>query len=203
MRRSPASTSGRRAGRAGPVRGQREVVGRPGSARACGRGRAGRGGRAARRRSAGSRARPSPASTRTSRAISSNESTSSRGSQTSPSAGMQYLQRKLHLSVTDTRRLLISRPQESRSGSTAAKASRGFCSPPLTTPRGRERWGGWGGGSRVKGGWGGSPAARAGELAPVRFLERGRPAGSLAVHYWRLTGPGRAVTSDRPRKERT
>jgi hypothetical protein len=31
---------------------------------------------------------------------------------------MQYVQRKLHLSVTDTRTDLISRPHESRSGST-------------------------------------------------------------------------------------
>jgi hypothetical protein len=31
---------------------------------------------------------------------------------------MQYVQRKLHLSVTDTRRLSIARPQESTSGST-------------------------------------------------------------------------------------
>ena len=30
---------------------------------------------------------------------------------------MQYRQRKLHLSVTETRRLLISRPHASRSGS--------------------------------------------------------------------------------------
>ena len=53
----------------------------------------------------------------TSRVISSKESTWSRPSHSRPSAGMQYVQRKLHLSVTDTRTDLISRPQPSTSGS--------------------------------------------------------------------------------------
>src|SRR3954471_21261858 len=61
---------------------------------------------------------PIAASRRTSRAVSSNVSTSSRGSHCSPSAGMQYVQRKLHLSVTEMRTLSICRPQLSTSGST-------------------------------------------------------------------------------------
>jgi hypothetical protein len=39
---------------------------------------------------------------------------------------MQYVQRKLHLSVTETRTDLISRPQESRSGSTFSSVRKGF-----------------------------------------------------------------------------
>ena len=37
-------------------------------------------------------------------------STASPGSQSSPSAGMQYVHRRLHLSVTDTRRSRTTRP---------------------------------------------------------------------------------------------
>ncbi|GAA3162038.1 hypothetical protein GCM10010486_30370 [Nonomuraea roseoviolacea subsp. carminata] len=36
------------------------------------------------------------------------------GSQSSPSGGMQYVQRRLHLSVRDTRRSVATRPNESR-----------------------------------------------------------------------------------------
>jgi hypothetical protein len=36
---------------------------------------------------------------------------------------MQYRQRKLHLSVTDTRTLRIARPQESTSGSTVSSVA--------------------------------------------------------------------------------
>jgi uncharacterized protein YjbJ (UPF0337 family) len=39
---------------------------------------------------------------------------------------MQYVQRKLHLSVTETRTLLISRPQLSVSGSITKSLARGF-----------------------------------------------------------------------------
>jgi hypothetical protein len=39
---------------------------------------------------------------------------------------MQYVQRKLHLSVTDTRTDLISRFHESRSGSTPTTLAQGF-----------------------------------------------------------------------------
>ncbi len=46
----------------------------------------------------------------TSRAISSKLRTSPRSSQGSPSAGMQYWQRKLQRSVTDTRTSPMGRP---------------------------------------------------------------------------------------------
>ena len=46
-----------------------------------------------------------------------------RSSQGSPSAGMQYWQRKLQRSVTDTRRSEIGRPWPSRSGSRAGHAA--------------------------------------------------------------------------------
>src|SRR5437870_8736505 len=55
--------------------------------------------------------------TETRRSISSKRSTSARSSHGSPSAGMQYWQRKLQRSVTETRRSVISRPWPSRSGS--------------------------------------------------------------------------------------
>src|SRR5438105_12102517 len=52
----------------------------------------------------------------TKRTISSNVSTSLLGSHGSPSAGMQYVQRKLHLSVTEMRRSSAIRPNVSTSG---------------------------------------------------------------------------------------
>ena len=61
---------------------------------------------------------PIRASTRTTRSISSKRRISSRSSQGSPSAGMQYWQRKLQRSVTETRRSEISRPWPSTRGST-------------------------------------------------------------------------------------
>src|SRR5947209_7016531 len=51
------------------------------------------------------------------RAISSKVRISSRSSQGRPSAGMQYWQRKLHRSVTETRRSPIGRPWPSWRGS--------------------------------------------------------------------------------------
>jgi hypothetical protein len=48
---------------------------------------------------------PSSVKRSTSRLVSSNDRRSSRGSQTYSSSGMQYWQRRLHRSVTDTRRL--------------------------------------------------------------------------------------------------
>ena len=41
------------------------------------------------------------------------------GSQTRPSAGMQYVQRKLHLSVTEIRRSSAIRPKVSSNGPAA------------------------------------------------------------------------------------
>ena len=66
-----------------------------------------------------SRTSPTPmeASSATSRAISSKRRISSRSSQGSPSAGMQYWQRKLQRSVTEMRTSPIRRPWPSRSGS--------------------------------------------------------------------------------------
>src|SRR5215211_5914028 len=60
---------------------------------------------------------PIRANTATIRSISSKRSTSSRSSQGRPSAGMQYWQRKLQRSVTDTRRSVMRRPWPSTSGS--------------------------------------------------------------------------------------
>src|SRR5437870_12726717 len=60
------------------------------------------------------------ASRRTRRSISSKVRISSRSSHGSPSAGMQYWQRKLQRSVTETRRSEISRPWPSRRGSSFA-----------------------------------------------------------------------------------
>src|SRR5436305_9711218 len=60
---------------------------------------------------------PIDESSDTSRAISSKESTSARSSHGRPSAGMQYWQRKLQRSVTETRRSEIRRPWPSASGS--------------------------------------------------------------------------------------
>src|SRR4051794_15393735 len=70
-----------------------------------------------------SRTSPTPmsASSVTSRTISSKLRTSSRSSHGSPSAGMQYWQRKLQRSVTETRTSEIRRPWPSISG------SRGMC----------------------------------------------------------------------------
>src|SRR5665811_2571028 len=62
---------------------------------------------------------PIEASTPTRRTISSKLRISSRSSQGSPSAGMQYWQRKLQRSVTETRRSDIRRPWPSRRGSSA------------------------------------------------------------------------------------
>ena len=50
------------------------------------------------------------------RKISSSESVAERGESSTPSSGMQYLQRKLHLSVREIRRYVCSRPNESVSG---------------------------------------------------------------------------------------
>src|SRR5213082_899149 len=60
---------------------------------------------------------PIEANSRTRRSISSNDSTAERSSHGSPSAGMQYWQRKLQRSVTETRRSEIRRPCPSKSGS--------------------------------------------------------------------------------------
>src|ERR671922_863035 len=60
---------------------------------------------------------PISASTRTRRSISSKVRISSRWSHGSPSAGMQYWQRKLQRSVTDTRRSEMRRRWPSKSGS--------------------------------------------------------------------------------------
>src|SRR3954470_2755819 len=60
---------------------------------------------------------PSEANTRTSRSISSNDSRALRSSHGRPSAGMQYWQRKLQRSVTETRRSEMRRPCPSISGS--------------------------------------------------------------------------------------
>src|SRR6478735_4471363 len=59
------------------------------------------------------RSNPRPTNTRTSRSISSNERMSSRGSQTYSSSGMQYWQRRLQRSVTETRRLRSGRARRS------------------------------------------------------------------------------------------
>ena len=62
---------------------------------------------------------PSPTKMPSRRADSSNVRISLLGSQASPSAGMQYVQRKLHRSVTETRRSSAIRPNESISGPSA------------------------------------------------------------------------------------
>ena len=61
---------------------------------------------------------PSAMNTSTSRLISSNCNISSRGSQTYSSSGMQYAQRRLQRSVTETLKLRRNRPWVSRSGIT-------------------------------------------------------------------------------------
>src|SRR5437763_16967466 len=66
----------------------------------------------------------------TKRVISSKVRISLRSSQGRPSAGMQYWQRKLQRSVTETRRSEISRPCPSLSGS-AAFANRDILALPL------------------------------------------------------------------------
>ncbi len=58
---------------------------------------------------------PSSVKVSTSWTISSALSMSSRGSQTYSSSGMQYWQRKLHMSISDTRRLFSGRPTPSLS----------------------------------------------------------------------------------------
>ena len=60
---------------------------------------------------------PISASTRTRRSISSKLRMSLRSSHGNPSAGMQYWQRKLQRSVTDTRRSVMQRPWPSKRGS--------------------------------------------------------------------------------------
>src|SRR5262249_908175 len=72
-------------------------------------------------------------------AISSNVRISSRRSHSSPSAGMQYVHRKLHLSVTEIRTEPIRRPQPSTSGSTllAYPCSAAFI---LRKPHRRSEW---------------------------------------------------------------
>ena len=101
------------------VGGDGEVLDAPRS-RAASRPASGtRAGPAARRRSGGRRGFRGATSTRTSRSISSNESTSERSSHSIPSAGMQYRQRKLQRSVTDTRRSVRARPWASIRGSGA------------------------------------------------------------------------------------
>ena len=57
---------------------------------------------------------------------------SARSSQGRPSAGMQYWQRKLQRSVTETRRSPIGRPCPSRSGS--SPSHQGYPSRPMRTP---------------------------------------------------------------------
>src|SRR5581483_12403179 len=58
---------------------------------------------------------PRRVNTSTMRVISSNVRSASRGSHTMPSSGMQYVQRKLQRSVTDTRRSRTTRPKPSTS----------------------------------------------------------------------------------------
>ena len=62
---------------------------------------------------------------RISRSVSSSVSTSARGSQSSPSAGMQYWQRRLQRSVSDTRRSVATRPYASPSGRIEAAPAAG------------------------------------------------------------------------------
>ncbi len=62
---------------------------------------------------------------RISRIISSSVSTSARGSQSRPSAGMQYWQRRLHRSVSDTRRSVATRPYASARDRTAPASDAG------------------------------------------------------------------------------
>ena len=69
---------------------------------------------------------PSRTNSDTSRSISSKVRIASRSSHGSPSAGMQYWQRKLQRSVTETRRSWISRPWPSTSGSTLLQATAGW-----------------------------------------------------------------------------
>ena len=59
---------------------------------------------------------PSPTKIPRSRVSSSKVSSSDRGSQASPSAGMQYVHRKLQRSVTEIRRSSATRPKVSISG---------------------------------------------------------------------------------------
>src|SRR5207253_3546996 len=90
---------------------------------------------------------PSETNTRASRAISSNRRISSRGSHWSPSAGMQYVQRKLHRSVTEIRRSSATLPKESTRGS-------GWSTPPGYP--GAQQWThGRGGGDGLRRGVGG------------------------------------------------
>src|SRR6476469_4333622 len=65
---------------------------------------------------------PIEANSPTSRSISSKVRISERSSQGSPSAGMQYWQRKLQRSVTETRRSPIRLPCPSKSGSRTYKS---------------------------------------------------------------------------------
>ena len=100
------------------VGGQREVLAGPRPRRASrparGKSRRTSGSPPVSRTSSIAHRRPSA---RTSRSISSKLRTSARSSQGSPSAGMQYWQRKLQRSVTETRRSEIRRPWPSTSGS--------------------------------------------------------------------------------------
>ncbi len=88
---------------------------------------------------------PRSAKTSTSCAISSNVSTSSRGSQTYSSSGMQYWQRRLQRSVTDSRRLRSGRSSASRI--TAAPRTRRHPPPASgstrSSPPGCWRWPRW------------------------------------------------------------
>src|SRR3954467_12780644 len=67
---------------------------------------------------------PIRASSAPSRSSSPNRGTPARRSHGSPSAGMQYWQRKLHRSVTETRTSRMGRPWPSRSGSISVRLSR-------------------------------------------------------------------------------
>ena len=72
---------------------------------------------------------PSAAKTSTRRSISSKVRMSSRGSQTYSASGMQYWHRRLHRSVTETRRLASGRPSRSRTSIALHYATGGFVRP--------------------------------------------------------------------------
>src|SRR5262249_27103014 len=76
-----------------------------------------------------------------SRVSSSNVSSSSLGSHWRPSAGMQYVHRKLHRSVTEIRRSSAIRPKVSRSGPSAGAGRSWFFIGGTSLPVGAEpRW---------------------------------------------------------------
>ena len=71
---------------------------------------------------------PRPIAIRRARISSSRPSTSSLASQARPSSGMQYRQRKLHLSVTETRRSRTTRPKLSTISATGRLLQEGTAS---------------------------------------------------------------------------